>query len=192
MRKIFLVILSCCHLSFAFQANADEQDASLTLHMAIIMPAETAKNLGDDPALYEGVDFPLFCGIASVYPKENRFVFTKMTDLPVRNVEDALGKIERDGYLTVGRFQPPVHIQPRSLDFFRFFLSYTPIRNFEAYLISYAQEIPVDYMPHFTRTCRYSIEKTPPTDCAYDIWEIKDVYIPPTDEELEATIEQSE
>ena len=70
--------------------------------MAIIMPAEAVEDFGDDPAKYEGVDFPLFCGIASVYPKENRFVFTKMTDLPILNVEDTLRKIERDGYITVG------------------------------------------------------------------------------------------
>ena len=188
MRKIFLTLLPCCILLFTFQTNAEEQNASLTFHMAILMSAD-AVEVYDDPAEYEGVDFPLFCGIASVYPKENRFVFTKMTDLPIRKVENALRQVEQDGYITEYGGGLYSQIQPKRMDFHSAFLLFALSKHITAYLISYSQEVPVGFMPRFTRTCRYSTAKKPPTDCAYYMWEMKNLCIPPTDEEISATID---
>ena len=188
--KILLALLSCCLLQFALQASAEELETSLTLHMAIIMPAEVVE-VYDEPAEYEGVEFPLFCGIASLYGKENRFVFTKMTDLPILRVENTLRQFERDGYIvSYGGFLSPndTQIQPKHMAFEFLFLQEIQIRGFEAYLISRAPEAPVDYTPQFMRTCRYSTAKTPPTDCAYTRADIESLYIPLTDEEVRATI----
>lgn len=78
------------------------------------------------------------------------------------------------------------------MDFYPLFLDEASRRNIGAYRISYAQKIPTDYVPHFTQTCRYSAAKKPPTDCAYYTWDIDKLYIPPTAEEVTATIEWSE
>lgn len=176
----------------AAKANRPYHDAPL--HLAILMPAKAIERFGDDPAQYEGVEFPLYCGIVSIYPKENRFVFTKKTDLPILGLEHTLRQIEQSAYITVrdSSGSPPRHVQPGHQDFTPAFLSLAFVIDFRAHRISHAQEIPVDYAPHFTQTCRYSTAKTPPTDCAYESWDLEDVYIPIAYEEVRATIEQSE
>ena len=175
-------------------ASANKAFHDAPLHLAVIMSAEAVKRSGDDPAKYEGVEFPVYCGIASIYPKKNRFVFTKMTDLPILGVERFLRQVERDGYLAVdaSSHYPAYQVQPGEQDFFSLFLSLALDKDFKAYRVSHAQEIPVDYAPQFTQTCRYSAAKTPPTDCAYESWDLEDVYIPLAYEEVRATIERSE
>lgn len=171
-----------------FAGALEELDGVLPLHAVVLMPSSGARNFGDDPAKYEGVAFPLYCGIVSIFPEENKFVFTKMTDLPILNVEDALRKVEKDGYIIVDwRF--PVRIPARNIDFYTFLENKARSRNFKMYPISYAEKIPLDYKPRFTRMCVYSTTKEPPTDCAYNDWDIRDLYIPVTDDEMSQTID---
>lgn len=183
MKKFFLLLLGCC--LFAAQ-NAHAEDATWyhsPTHFLILMPSYLVEFQGDSEE-FEGAEFPLFCGIASVYPEENRFVFTKMTHLPIRRVEKWFRQTEKDGYLSVPG-HPPRQASFRDRYFLSDFMFWINCKQLKAYHVSSGQEIPLKAVPRFKRTCRYASAKEPPTDCAYEDWDIKDLYIPFTEEEME-------
>ena len=197
MNKFFLVVLLSCLLLAAPGAEAKEytvgieeytgrMDDVLPLHAAVFMSSDNVARFGEDSAKYEGVAFPLYCGIASIFPKENKFVFTKMTDLPIVYVEEPLRKVEREGCIIDAH---RIRVRVGQQEFYSALLALAQSRNFELSRISYGQKIPLDYKPRFTRICRYSNTKNPPTDCAYRTWDINDLFIPVTNEELTQTID---
>lgn len=153
-------------------------------HFAIVMPAETVDRFENAKGAYDGAKFPLFCGIASAYREGNRFVFTKMTDLPITWIEERLRPIEEKGYLHFYG-HPPQDIPVGDWDFFTAFMLWADSRGFKAYHVSNGEEIPLMVVPRFKRTCPYDSKKDPPTDCAYRIWDITDLYIPFSQEEIE-------
>lgn len=183
MKKFLLLLLGCCLLA-AQNAQAEEAtEYRSPMHFLILMPSNLVE-IFEDPKEYEGVEFPLFCGIFSAYPKENKFVFTKMTHLPTRQVEQWLRNFGKDGYLSVPG-HPPHQVSVRDRFFFPAFLFWAECKQLKAIWISSGQEIPLKAVPRFKRTCRYDSAKEPPTDCAYQDWDIKDLYIPFTEEEME-------
>ena len=152
-------------------------------HFAIIMPAEVVYEFEREKEAYEGVEFPLFCGIASVYPKENKFVFTKMTNLPLTWLESLFQPLEQKGYFYLYG-HPPRDVPANDSDFFMLFMIWMDSRLFKADYVSTGREVPLKVVPRFKRTCPYNSKKNPPTDCAYKIWDITDLYIPLIDEEI--------
>ena len=183
MKKFFPLFLAYCLLAVQ-SANAEDTTWYRSpSHFAVIMPSVIVDYF-EEPDDYEGVEFPLFCGIASVYPKENKFVFTKMTNLPIQWVEKRLRQIEKDGYLLLSG-HPPQQVSVKSGGFFLGFLSWGNSEWLKVYYISNGQEIPLKVVPRFKRTCRYNSTKKPSTDCAYHDWDITDLYIPFTQEEIE-------
>ena len=176
MKALCSCIMLCCLL---FPKTADAR----ALHLAIVMPAETVDRFESDKEAYEGIRFPLFCGIASVYCDEGRFVFTKMTDLPIEWVTERLQPIEEKGYLYYYG-HPPENIPVCDTDFFSAFMQWAGTRGFEAYHVSNGQEVPLKVVPRFKRTCPYDSKKSPPTECGYRSHNIWDLYIPFTEEEI--------
>ena len=181
--KMFLpLLLFAWLLSPSIGVAAPDPDRG-PYHFVIVMPADIVYEYERAKEAYEGVEFPLFCGIASVYPKENKFVFTKMTNLPLRWLELWLQPIEQEGYLHLYG-HPPYSLPVNDSDFFMIFMNWMDSRSFKAYHVSSGREVPLKVVPRFKRTCPYNSKKNPPTDCAYKIWDITDLYIPFTDEEI--------
>ena len=183
MKKFFFLFLVCCVLA-GQNTNAENTTWYRSpSHFVVIMPSIIVEDV-EDPKDYEGVEFPLFCGIASVYPKENKFVFTKTTNLPIRWVEKQLRQVEKDGYFVLSGYPLP-GVPLRSKDFSFLFRSWSHSEGLDVYRVPSGQDIPLKVVPRFKRTCRYNSAKKPPTDCAYRVWDIADLYIPFTLEEIE-------
>ena len=181
--KTRLLLLLCCFLLNARGAYAEDTTwYGSPTHFVVLMPSDRI-DIAEGPEHYEGVTFPLFCGIASVYPKENKFVFTKMTDLPIRWVVDRFRPVVADGYLFIYG-HPSRQVPLRSRDFFLEFLFWADGVGLTVEPVSKGQEIPVKVRPRFKRTCAFSAAKTPPTECGYRNWDIADLYIPFTLEEM--------
>lgn len=181
MKKALFLLLGCCMLAAQNTHAEDTVWHSTPSHFLVIMPSKMVEDFEDVEA-YEGVEFPLFCGIASVYPKENRLIFTKMTNLPIRRVESRLRQIEKDGYISIYG-HPPRQEPVKSKDFFLAFLLWADIEGIGVEHVSNGQEIPMQTKPRFKRTCRYYSANKPPTDCAYRYWDMVELCIRFTEKE---------
>ena len=176
MRTAYWTIL-CFFLLIPFPAAAEPAPDQLPYHFAVVMPAEIVESFEDSPEVYDGVEFPLFCGFVSVYPKENKFAFTKTTDLPITWIQKVLGKIEPDGYIErrdLYTIKTPVN----DSYFGTAFTIEAEVHGFKVFYIGVTDEVPLDMAPKFTRTCLYDSKKQPPVDCGYDKWDIDDLRIP--------------
>lgn len=150
------------------------------------MPAQTAYTLGDDANNYEGVDFPLYCGIISVYPQEDKFVFTKTTTLPIRRLEEKLRGIEKNGFIYISSHHAPsAKVPVKSFDFASALTMWADSNFVLLFKVSNGQEIPLNVTPRFKRMCRFTIDKQPHVDCAHTMNDVKDLYIPFTPEEMQ-------
>ena len=181
MKKMLLLLLGCGLLAAQKAYAEDTAWYSTPSHFLVIMPSKMVEDF-EDVGAYAGVEFPLFCGIASVYPKENKFIFTKMTNLPIRRVESRLRQVEKDGYIFIYG-HPPRQESVRSRDFFLAFLLWADIERIGIEHVSNGQEVPLKAVPRFKRMCRYDSAKKPPTDCAYRYWDMVDLCIPFTEKE---------
>ena len=152
------------------------------IHFAIIMPAEIVDEFESSREAYDGATFPLFCGIASMYPEENRFVFTKMTDLPIEWVMRRLQPIEEKGSLHMVHPHRDIPVSDEG-HFFSAFTSWMTTCRLLAEYVSSGREVPLKLTLRFKQTCLYDSKKTPPTDCAYHDWDIEKLFIPFTEEE---------
>ncbi len=173
MKAFHLCILLLC-LAFPGVVNAE------ITRFAIVMPAESVDKFEISREAYDGAIFPLFCGIATVYHEENRFEFTKMTDLPIKWIERWLQPIERDGYLYLNS-HPPLRIPVGDRDFFHLFPGRARDLGFQADFVTSDEATLPKAGLRFKRTCPYDSKKTPPTDCAYTNQDIDDLYIRSTE-----------
>lgn len=185
MKKVLFLLLGCCLLA-AQNAYAENTVWYTTpSHFLVVMPSVLVEAQESDS--YEGVKFPLVCGIASVYPKENKFIFTKTTNLPIRWIEAFMRQIEHDGHFTIrecGR-KPSLQVSLRDEDFFFLFKAWADSEMFKVYYLASGQSVPLNVTPRFKRMCPYNSTKRETTDCAYYSGDIEDLYIPFTEEEME-------
>lgn len=156
------------------------------VHFVILVPGSTAYLFGDNFEEYNNVTFPLYYGIGSIYPKENTFVFTKITNVSIKKLDEQLRTIEKERFYTIRvHREPPILAQVNSDKFgiaLAFFADHYCVLLSE---VSTGQEIPANVVPRFKRTCLYDSRKDPPTDCAYRREEVEDLFIPFTIEEME-------
>ena len=182
MRAVFLLFFGICGLWTPHHANAADIVWDLPLHFVVIMPADIVDRSEEDPEAYEGVAFPLYCGIVSIYPKDKKIIFTKMTDLPLSRFQEALRPIIRDASVPLSHHKP---VPVDNMDFTMAFYFWADSIGFKVGWASREPEIPVNVVPRFKRMCRYDSSKTPPTDCGYSKEDVHDLYIPFTEEEIE-------
>lgn len=164
MKKACWLIL-CFVLLWPSLATSAEPYWSPT-HFAVVMPALIAKSFEDSPEAYEGVKFPLFCGFASVYPKSNRFIFTKTTSLPITWVEKKMRQMEKEAMVhTYGHY--PISASVKDENFFYIFMRWAEQNWLKLVYVESGHTIPLNMPPLFKRTCPYNSRKDPPVDCGY-------------------------
>ena len=184
-KSLYLLFLVFC-LMLPCGAWAEEGTWSPTFHFVVLMPADLASNLRDNPKAYDGVDFPLFCGIASAYTGENKFVYTKMTDLPTVWVDKIMAEIEMDGFVSFYvHKRPRLEIAVNNEDFSSSFKDFAFSRGIIAASVSWEEELPENAKPRFIHTCTFNSSKNPPTDCAYSRDDVFELYIPFSTEEIQ-------
>lgn len=178
--KILCRIFLGLFLLWSYPAGAEPSFNGLPYHFAVIMPADLVERLEyATKKTYEGVQFPVFCGYASVYPRENRFVFTKTTSLPITEIERFMRSLEKDPSFTT---PAPAGCSVRTtfaneVLFFSAFQFYMDNIGFNVVYLSEGDGIPLNTPPLFKRTCPYNSRKDPPVSCGYHSWDIDDLRI---------------
>ncbi|CAK7040654.1 MAG: hypothetical protein DELT_00767 [Desulfovibrio sp.] len=150
---------------------------SIPFHYAIIIPAEVIHDFGrGKQKAFEGVKFPLFCGYVSIYPKENKFVFTKRTDIPpIDWLDQHIGQIERDGHMKLS-LTLPMPIAYNDPNFIEIFYGNMNLYRIGLYLAGLGYEVPSE--SKFKKQYPYRAGKEPPVPRGYTLEESRELVVP--------------
>lgn len=185
LKRCFLLLLLIWQPIPAQSASAENTAPQTSgSHFFIVMPLAGIYLGAEREEDYEGVSFPLYCGIASIYPRDNIFIFTKTTDLPIRYIEQELRAIEQNKYFDPrDRHRPPVQVplsDPEALYDFPWFARNNHFWAFRAY---YGRQIPIKATPRFTLTCPFKMGVPLSEECQQTLYAIDELFIPVTEEE---------
>ena len=137
-------------------------------------------------AVYDGVEFPVYCGYVTFYP-DRTVTFTKKTELPIIGIVEFfdgvekgkvsiwsygqfLGAIKRDGEVAQDATTEDELFQDIVLERMRYTYSLFTVER-QLY------NLPPDenFSPKFTETCIFNSKSTPPQRC--DKMNLSDTYI---------------
>ena len=181
MRLLLPLLLSLSLLSVpgcAIKENPSKQYYYSPYAVAIIMMAEVVDKYEDDPTVYDGVNFPLFCGFVFVHPEKNTFEFVPATDLPIKWVKKHMKQVAAEGGVTPGPLPGFREIVPFSdeeffISFYRW-LSYWHLGAKSTVVDD--QGVP-ERTPQFKRQCPFDSTVDPPVECGYERRNLEDLLI---------------
>jgi hypothetical protein len=125
--------------------------------------------------VYDGVQFPLYCGYATFHP-DGTVKFTKKTDLPITRIVEFFDKVEQ-GSVYIPPYSPYTRVGPdggfvREITtddkLFQEIVEHEMVWNYKLYSAKrdlYDDPPDENFSPRFKETCIFNSQSTPPEFC---------------------------